>query len=56
MFSQTDATPKTAVPAGKTVVLSFGPKLLELKASYLEKGERPTSRTTLCRMAILDGC
>ena len=39
MFSQTDATPKTAVPAGKTLVLSFGPKLLELKASYLEKGD-----------------
>ena len=37
MFSQTDATPKPAVPAGKTLVLSFGPKLLELKASYLEK-------------------
>ena len=36
-FSQTDATPKTVVPAGKTLVLSFGPKLLELKASYLEK-------------------
>ena len=36
-FSQTDATPKPAVPAGKTLVLSFGPKLLELKASYLEK-------------------
>jgi len=36
-FSQTDATPKTVVPAGKTLVLSFGPKLLELKASYLQK-------------------
>jgi len=36
-FSQTDATPKPVVPAGKTLVLNFGPKLLELKASYLEK-------------------
>ena len=36
-FSQTDATPKPVVAAGKTLVLSFGPKLLELKASYLEK-------------------
>ena len=36
-FSQTDAIPKPVVPGGKTVVVSFGRKLLELKASYLEK-------------------
>jgi hypothetical protein len=36
-FSQTDAISKPVVPAGKTVVVSFGRKLLELKASYLEK-------------------
>lgn len=36
-FSQTDGIPKPAAPAGKTLVLSFGPKVLELKASYLEK-------------------
>ena len=41
MFSQTDAAPKPAVPAGKSLFLSFGPKLLELKASYLEKGDAP---------------
>ena len=36
-FSETDGIPKPAAPAGKTLVLSFGPKVLELKASYLEK-------------------
>jgi hypothetical protein len=29
------------VPAGKTLVVQFGPQLVELKASYLEKGEMP---------------
>jgi hypothetical protein len=38
-FSQADVTPKTLTPAGKTFALRFGPRLLELKASYLEKGE-----------------
>jgi hypothetical protein len=39
-FSQADGTQKLAAPTGKTLVMSFGPKLLELKASYLEKREQ----------------
>lgn len=45
-FSQTDATPKPVVAAGKTLVLSFGPKLLELKASYLEKRDASSEPNT----------
>ena len=36
-FSQTEDMPKPVVLTGKTVVVRFGQKLLELKASYLEK-------------------
>jgi hypothetical protein len=37
-FSQTDTDIRNpVVPAGKTLVIDFGQKLLELKASYLEK-------------------
>jgi hypothetical protein len=36
-FSQTDTMPQPVAPSGRTLVVSFGRKLLELKASYLEK-------------------
>ena len=42
-FSQIDADiRKPVVPVGKTLVVDFGQKLLELKASYLEKRDAPT--------------
>ena len=41
-FSQGDGIPKPVTPAGNAVVLSFGPKLLELKASYLERRDQTT--------------
>jgi hypothetical protein len=41
-YAQTDAMPKPVVPAGRTLVVSFGRKLLELKASYLEKRDVPS--------------
>jgi hypothetical protein len=40
-FSPADGRPIPDVPAGKTLVVRFGPKLVELKASYFEKGEMP---------------
>jgi hypothetical protein len=36
---QTDGVPKPATLTANTLLLSFGPKLLELKASYVEKQE-----------------
>jgi hypothetical protein len=41
-LSQADGIPKLVTPAGNAVVLSFGPRLLELKASYLERREQTT--------------
>jgi hypothetical protein len=38
-FSETDTLSKPAAPAGKTLVVNFGRKLLELKASYIEKSD-----------------
>jgi hypothetical protein len=39
-FPQTDGMPNLLAPASKTLVMSLGPKLLELKASYLEKHDQ----------------
>ncbi len=41
-FSQADGIPKPVTSAGNAVLLSFGPQLLELKASYLERREQTT--------------
>ena len=41
-FSQTDGISKPVTLAGKTLVVSFGRKLLELKASYTEKSDAPS--------------
>lgn len=40
-FSPANGKPGPLLPAGKTLVVRFGPQLVELKASYLEKGEMP---------------
>lgn len=45
-FSQTDGMPNLLAPASKTLVMSLGPKLVELKASYLEKPEQPSASNT----------
>jgi hypothetical protein len=39
-FSQAENDLKPVKPGGNTVLVNFGPKLLELKASYLEKREQ----------------
>jgi hypothetical protein len=39
-FSHAESDLRTANPAANTVLVNFGPKLLELKASYLEKQEQ----------------
>jgi hypothetical protein len=39
-FSQAEDSLKPVRPGGNTVLVNFGPKLLELKASYLEKREQ----------------
>jgi len=39
-FPQTDGVPNLLTPTGKTLVMSLGPKIVELKASYLEKHEQ----------------
>jgi hypothetical protein len=39
-FSQGDGILKPIMPSGNAVVLNFGPQLLELKASYLERRDQ----------------
>lgn len=39
-FSQAEDSLKPVRPGGNTVLVNFGPKLLEVKASYLEKREQ----------------
>jgi hypothetical protein len=39
-FSQAENNLKPVKPGGNTVLVNFGPKLLELKASYLEKRDQ----------------
>ena len=46
-FPQTDGVPNLLAPTGKTLVMSLGPKLVELKASYLEKPEQPSASNTM---------
>ena len=41
-FSQGDGILKPVTPTGNAVVLNFGPQLLELKASYLERRDQTT--------------
>lgn len=41
--SRDESILKPVTPAGKTFVMSFGPKLLELKGSYIEKLEQATA-------------
>jgi hypothetical protein len=45
-FPQTDSMPNLLAPTSKTLVMSLGPKLVELKASYLEKPEQPNASNT----------
>ena len=45
-FPQTDGMPGILAPSSKTLVMSLGPKLVELKASYLEKPEQPSAPNT----------
>src|SRR5262245_65766031 len=45
-FPQTDGMPNLLAPTSKTLVMSLGPKLVELKASYLEKPEQPRASNT----------
>jgi len=45
-FPQTDGMPSILAPSSKTLVMSLGPKLVELKASYLEKPEQPSASNT----------
>src|SRR5262245_11065342 len=45
-FPQTDGMPSIIAPSSKTLVMSLGPKLVELKASYLEKPEQPSAPNT----------
>jgi hypothetical protein len=42
-FSPGDSILKSVTPAGKTFVMSFGPKLVELKGSYIEAHEQATA-------------
>ena len=44
---QTDGVPQTVKLPGNTLLLSFGPKLLELKASYVEKQESAAPKDAL---------
>ena len=41
--SRDESILKPVSPAGKTFVMSFGPKLVELKGSYIEKLEQATA-------------
>jgi hypothetical protein len=45
-FPQTDGVPNLLAPTAKTLVMSLGPKLVELKASYLEKPEQASASNT----------
>jgi hypothetical protein len=45
-FPQSDGMPSILAPSSKTLVMSLGPKLVELKASYLEKPEQPSASNT----------
>ena len=44
-LSQADGLPKPVTLSGHTYLMTFGPKLLELKASYIEKQEPPAPST-----------
>jgi hypothetical protein len=46
-FPQTDGVPNLLAPTGKTLVMSLGPKIVELKASYLEKHEQASASNAM---------